>query len=299
MPNANNSRVRVLYCVEATLGVSPTTAGSYKPLRCTGQSLELNKSTFQSQESRTDRNIADFRHGGKKVGGDIDFELMPTDLDDLITAALCNSFTSKVCKNGVLQKTFSIEVGHMDINQFRLYKGCLIDKLTINAKPGAMVTGKISVAGLDMVLSGASIDSAPAAAGTASPFDTFSGSVKEDGSAIATITSLDINIDNGAKHLEALNSAAAIDISLGRFNVTGSISAYLQDASLYNKFLNETLSSIEVQFGSAIFHKYKLSSVKYGAGKAPTQNEGPVIIQLPFQAIYNAADACALMLTIS
>lgn len=299
MPNASNSRVRVLYALESTLGTSPAGPGVYKPLRCTGQSLDLNKATFQSQEARQDRNISDYRHGGKKVSGDIDFELMPTDLDDLIAGALASSFTAKVCKNGIVQKSFSIEVGHMDINQFRLFKGVLIDKLSISAKPGAMVTGKLSCVGLDMVLAGTSVDTAPLAAGTASPFDTFSGSVKEGGSAIATVTSLDINIDNGDKHLEALNSAAAIDISLGRFNVTGNLSVYLQDASMFNKFLNETLSSIEVQFGAAIFHKYKMGSVKYGAAKAPTQNEGPVIVQLPFQAIYNATDVCTLMVTTS
>jgi hypothetical protein len=377
--NAQGSRVSLLYAIESIFGTSPAGPGVYRPLRSTGNSIELSKSTFQSSELRSDRQIADFRHGAKRVDGDVDVELMPYDFDALLEAALGGTWTGVVTstattlqitaatgtitrpsgsfitdgflagmmiklggftapgnnnyfilnavnaltmtvtsftgmvdeaasagrtctqgdtlKAGTTRRGISIEVGHTDISQYRLYKGCVIDKFSASLKPGAPCTGKLSFIGLDMVLGGASVDATPLASFGGSPFDTFNGSIKEGGSNIAIITALDFSLDNNAKAAETLFAATAADVNFGRSNVTGTITAYLQDAALYNKFINETLTSIEFTMGTTRTHKYKMSSVKYGAAKAPTQNEGPITIQLPFQAIYNSTDASQVVLT--
>lgn len=56
-------------------------------LRRVSSSLQLTKDTYQSQEIRSDRQIADFRHGVKRVTGSITGELSPLTYFDLIEAA--------------------------------------------------------------------------------------------------------------------------------------------------------------------------------------------------------------------
>lgn len=376
--NAQGSRVGLLYAIESTLGTAPAGPGIYRPFRNTGNSLELMKNTFQSSELRSDRQITDFRHGSRKVGGDIDVELMPYDFDILLEAALgatwggtittvgasiavsasAKTFTRSAgsfltdnfavgqmvkpstftnpgnnnyqiitgltalvmtCANatglvdeasaartitsgnklitGVARKSMAIEVGHPDIAQYRLYKGLVIDKFSASLKPGAPCIGKFSLIGLDMVLSGTTVDAAPLPSFLGSPFDTFNGSIKEGGSILGIITALDFSLDNNAKAADVLFSAVSADVNLGRSNATGTITAYLQDATLLNKFINETSTSIEFLMGSTHTHSYKMSSVKYGAAKTPVQNEGPITVQLPFQAVFNTTDASQLLLT--
>lgn len=56
-------------------------------LRRVASSIALNKDTYQSNEIRSDRQIADFRHGIKRVSGSISGELSPLTYFDLIEAA--------------------------------------------------------------------------------------------------------------------------------------------------------------------------------------------------------------------
>lgn len=55
-------------------------------LRRTTASLSLSKSTYQSAEIRSDKQIADFRHGARSVNGSISGEFSPSTYFELITA---------------------------------------------------------------------------------------------------------------------------------------------------------------------------------------------------------------------
>lgn len=82
---ANGSRHSMRYVAESTYGQTPATP-AFKPIRHTGTTLGLSKESLQSEEIRSDRQIADFRHGAYQVGGDINFELSFGSFDDLLEA---------------------------------------------------------------------------------------------------------------------------------------------------------------------------------------------------------------------
>jgi len=58
----------------------------------TGTTLALTKDTFQSALLRSDRQIQDFRHGMRQVGGGIDVEMKGTDYDDLLAGLFSNEW---------------------------------------------------------------------------------------------------------------------------------------------------------------------------------------------------------------
>jgi hypothetical protein len=69
------------------LSTDPGSTGG-QVLRRVSSSLALSKETYQSDEVRTDRQIADFRHGVKRVQGDIMGDLGPGTWTDFIEAGL-------------------------------------------------------------------------------------------------------------------------------------------------------------------------------------------------------------------
>ena len=92
MGTASGVFKQVIYKPETTYGVMPAqTAG--QALRRVSSSLNLTKDTYQSNEIRTDFQVADFRHGLRKVGGTIAGELSAKTFADFIAAALKKDFT--------------------------------------------------------------------------------------------------------------------------------------------------------------------------------------------------------------
>lgn len=79
---------------ESTWGAPAATTGtgSAKYLRRTSSTLDLNKANYESNEIRTDYQVADSRDGVRSIGGAIDGELSPGSYQELIAAALRKLF---------------------------------------------------------------------------------------------------------------------------------------------------------------------------------------------------------------
>lgn len=87
-----------------TPGVEPLPAtdpgaASAQILRRVSSSLSLSKDTYQSNEIRSDRQIADFRHGTKRVQGNVAGELSPETYADFFEAALRGTWAASVTKD--------------------------------------------------------------------------------------------------------------------------------------------------------------------------------------------------------
>ena len=85
----------VLYFVEETeYGVTPENP-AWNRFRHTEASPGITKGTNVSNELRPDRQIADFRHGTKQVGGDFGFELSYGSFDAILEAVMLGAWATK------------------------------------------------------------------------------------------------------------------------------------------------------------------------------------------------------------
>lgn len=80
---------------ESSYGVLAGTSGS-RLLRRVTSNFNLKKDTFQSNEIRTDYQMADFRHGIRSVEGTLSGEFSPGSYSDLFAAAVAKGFVSGV-----------------------------------------------------------------------------------------------------------------------------------------------------------------------------------------------------------
>ena len=93
MSTASGIYKQVSYKEEVTYGVTPAAAAAQAIRRVTS-SLDMTKDTYQSNEIRTDFQMADFRHGQRKVAGAINGELSAKTYSDFMAAALKKAFTA-------------------------------------------------------------------------------------------------------------------------------------------------------------------------------------------------------------
>lgn len=96
MPAASGIYKQVAFKLNAgAFGAAPGQA-SAQLLRRTQSTVDLNKDTYQSNEIRPDFQVADFRHGVRRVGGKISGELSCATWKDFIAMALKRDFTAGV-----------------------------------------------------------------------------------------------------------------------------------------------------------------------------------------------------------
>jgi hypothetical protein len=84
-----------------------------------------------------------------------------------------------------------------------------------------------------------------------------------------------------------VGSKNSIKPSLSRSNLTGQVTAYFENSTLVEKFLNETESSINFTMpdGAGNAQKYIIPRIKYTGGQPDVSGEGPITLTMPFQAL--------------
>ena len=298
---ATGSQHTLHFVAESTYGTTPSTP-TWTPCPHTSCSLGVTKDAIVSSKLRSDRQIEDMRHGNEQVGGDIGIELEYGAFDTLLEALMMGSWTTDVLKAGTTFRSFTFErlFGNLDTPEYHRTEGAVINSLSLEVSPNQMVTGSFGVVGEDLAIATSEVASSTYSADAGNiPFDSFTGSITEGGSSIATVTSLSLNVDNGVEPRFAVGSPITLEPSVGRINVTGTCTVYFTSKTLYEKFLNETESEIVLTLtdldGNDL--EFDLPRIKYTAGNPDVSDEGSVSIALDFQALYNSGDASNLVIT--
>lgn len=298
---SEGSRRRLAFVTEVTPGTTPDTG--WKVLRSTGgASIVDARQAINSAEYRQDRGVGTPRLGNSTPQMNIPFELSFGTYDELLESALQGSWALNVLKQGTSKKYFSFEEGFMDMAtpQFQVMRGALCTGMDLNVAPNAMITGSFRFLGL-----GASAFSPTPAQATAYdaatesvPFDSFNGEILEGGSAIAVVTALSLSLDNGAAHMFSVFAKDPNRVVTGRANLTGNISAFFDDVTLANKYLNETETSLRFTLEDPDGNDYEvyLPKVKYmGATRELTENN--IQLNMPFQAFFDDVSGTTVQIT--
>lgn len=300
MSFAQGSRSQLTYITEVTFGTTPGTPQMIK-LPINTHSLNLKKSIIESGEIRSDRQVAVSRHGNRSAAGDIVAEFRADDYDALLESALFGAFTTGVLKLGITPKYFTFEDGALDINQYRPFRGMSVNTLDMTIEPDKIVMCTFGMIGKDQgTISGTSLDSTPTADTGNAPFDSFSGTITENGSPIAIVTSLKFKVENSLAPTFVIGSQSTPQLEYGRGKVSGELTAYYQDAVILNKFGNETVTDITFSLTDGLTgntYTFDFPKVKINGGDVPLESEQSRIITVPFQALYSSGDGTTMSIT--
>jgi len=301
MAIANGAQHSLHYIAESTYGTTPATP-TWTPLPHNATTLALTKDAIESEKLRGDRQIEDFRHGNKSIGGDVTSEMEYGAFDDILEAVMCGTWTTNVLKSGTTRRSFTLERKFADLAtpEFHRYEGVEFNSMAISIAPNSMVTATFSVIGKDLSLATAEVASSTYSADVGNtPFDSFTGSITEGGSSIATVTSLEFTIENGLEPLFSVGADTTNRPSIGKSRVTGTLTTYFDSKTLYEKFINETSSEIVCTLTDTAGNDIQIDipNVKYNSGQPDVSGEGAVTVAMDFVALYSSSDASQLVIT--
>lgn len=304
MAFSQGSRSGLSYVAETVFGTTPATPALVQ-LPITSHTLNLTKQRVQGNDILPDRMPRVDRQGNRAVSGDIVVDLRKGDFDPLLESVFMNTFSTNVLKIGSTIKSFSIEDAATDISQFRLFTGCVASSAAFSMKPNQMVTTTFSMVGKDGTIGGTSLDPAKTAISGNQPFDAYSGTIKlaNAGSpvlSIATVTGVDFTINNNMVPTYVIGSSTTPQLEYGQATVEGTLTAYFEDATLVNRFINETETAFEISVddptGSSDY-TFLFPRVKFTGADVPVDGPTSRIITLPFVALYDTTENTNVKLT--
>ena len=387
---------QVAYKVEATFGTQPT-ASAAQSLRRVTSSLDLTKDTYQSNEIRTDLQIADFRHGVRRGKGTINGELQCKTYADFFAAAVKKDFVAGVSvaavgitiagtytgwtvtrsagsyltdgfkigdvirlsvgalnanninrnlliialtatiatcltlnnsnaatggtamtaegpvtgctvavqgkktfipSSGHTDRSYTIEHFYSDIVQSECFTGCKVDKVSLNLPPTGMATIGIDFMGQNLITQASQYFTSPTAATTTSALAAVNGVLRLNGATVAIVTGLTLSIDPGFTGDPVVGSNVVPNLFPGTINVSGQATAYFQDATLRDLFVNETECDMYVAFtadntAAADFMNFSMPRIKVG-GASKNDGQGGLVQTLPFTVLKNNAGGAGI-----
>ncbi len=285
------------YVAEVTPGTTPANP---KTTSLTHNSCTLapSRDTIESGALRDDRMIPFTRTGTDKIAGDIEFELLAGDYDPFLEAALFGTWTDNVLKAGKSAHTFTIERAFTDIGQYGVFTGCYVNQLSLSVKPSAVITGTLGLVGLACAYATSPLDAAPKAPPAPVPFDSFTGTLKEGGTEIAVVTGIELTLNNGVEPQYAVFNRSAAAVSLGRSQLSGTLTAFFTDGALLRKFLDETPAKLEftLRHGDDAY-TFLIPNLTYTGAEHSVQSESSIQLSMPWQANLDAALGTSFQIT--
>jgi len=382
MTFASGVAKQLRYKAESAFGTAPGASGA-QLLRRVESTLNLTKDTYQSNEIRSDYQVSDFRHGVRRVGGNINGELSPGTWEDFLAAAVRRAFTAVSAMTGLsvtvagsgpytivrgsgswltdgvkighvvrltagsftagnLNKnilvtnvvaltltgivmngtaltaegpiasatltvvgkqtyvpttghtdaSFAIEHWHADIAQSELYLGCKVDGVDIGLPPTGMATIGLSFMGQDMTDTTAEYYTTPTAATATGIVAAVNGALLVGGSKVVVCTGLTFRIAGGYSADPVVGSNVVPTIFPGRVQVSGEFTAYFENATLRDYFIDETEISLIAALttsndAASDFLTFVMPRIKVG-GASKSDGEKGIVATFPFQALYNS-----------
>lgn len=204
----------------------------------------------------------------------------------------------------ILEKDFGSNISGSGRVQY--YNGCRIARGTFNFPQEGYCTGQFDIIGAKETAASAALDATLTDNGHTS-FSAFSATIQEGGGAIATVTQASIVVDNELDESVFCVGAAGERSALpeGFATVSGSITALFDSATLLNKAINGTETSLKITLsrgtglGSAGNEsmEFFVQQMLYERVSPPIEGPGGILITLPFKAYYTSPNS-ALKITL-
>lgn len=374
------------YKKEVTWGVAPGATGA-QLLRRTTSDLNMVKNAYESNEMRSDFQVADMRHGIRSVNGNINGELSPLTYVDFFAAILRKaavagvSATSLSITSNISAKTFtrsagswltdgfkvgdvvrfsgytagnvgmnarnyriaaltatimtvadstgmvdaaavtsiscavtgkkiwvpttghtddsfSIEHYFADLAQSELFTGCKVNQLDISLPATGMSTIGIGILGKGVTTAASAYYTSPSAETTTGLLTGVSGKLRVGGADVANVTAANLSIQAGLSPAEVVGSNDIGAVFPGRVRVSGEFSAYFEDVTMRDAFINETEIALHLLLttgseANASFLNFVLPRLKL-SGATKDDGEKGLIQTIPFTALLNTAGGTGL-----
>jgi hypothetical protein len=191
--------------------------------------------------------------------------------------------------NGKTSEFWNLEREYTDLtNELALFTGIMFDTLALEFAVEAIISGTFGTLGKREQSIASSGGIGYDAAETTTPMNAVDdiGKVLENDVSVQ-LTSASLSLANNLRARSVLGELGAISVGAGKVTVTGSIQAYYESKTIYDKFLNQTESGLALiakdAAGNALI--FEMPKLKYQEGSRPASGENEdVMADLSFTA---------------
>jgi len=199
--------------------------------------------------------------------------------------------TTMVPSSGFIKRKFGIEVFHEDLDIARLYRECRIGSYHLALPATGMGTVEFNVLGRAQFdpVSGPYF-TAPAAETNTPVLTAVNGSLYFGTEKVGVATSADMTMNLTPTPAEVIGQNFSAEIFLGRANLTGTITAFLDSQDLINDFINEAEVSFLLTMTSSSAPDSPAMSIfmprlKFSTAAVNLTGEGGQSVSFGFQAL--------------
>ncbi|MDT8372015.1 MAG: phage tail tube protein [Gammaproteobacteria bacterium] len=191
-------------------------------------------------------------------------------------------------RTGTTRRSFTLERDFDDITQYLRFTGTNFSTFAVNITQdatGQIVSAVFGTLGKGQTTATAALTGATyGAETTTSPFDSYSGIIRDGGTNIAVVTTLSLNVDNGMSPLYVVGSDETLEPSQQRSRLTGSMTVLFENTIVLDKFINETETTLQFSLVDLAGNQYMfyIPRVKYNSGQPDVTNEDPVTLSVDF-----------------
>jgi hypothetical protein len=206
----------------------------------------------------------------------------------------------------IVSQSFSLETAFNDINQYQIQRGMRVGSWDLNVQSGEIVKGKYSFQGRDTQMLASSILSntpyTPVGSTTTEVMNatTNVGSLKKNGVSLASaLQSIELKGDASLRAQNAVGSKFARGVGTGRFNLTGTITAYFENTVLYQHFIAHETIGLSFDFSDidGNINSYTIPAIKITSDNiSPEGIDKDVMEPLEFVAFRDAATGTMLQI---
>lgn len=192
-----------------------------------------------------------------------------------------------------VSRRVAVEVYHEDLDLARLATECRVGGYRIALPATGMATFQTNLLGRNVyVYTGANAPffTSPTAETTTGICAAVNGTFLVGTTAIGIVTSLEVNYTTSPSSRPVIGQNFVPEIFLGTAEVTGTVTAFFEDATLFDYFRNETEVGLLAQLNvnsennSPAVTIY-LPRVKFGGASIPLEGNEGLVVTLPFQAL--------------
>lgn len=155
----------------------------------------------------------------------------------------------------IIPQSFTIETGFTDVDQYFVQTGLRVGGFTLSVASGELVSSQITFQGKETSTRSTTLLGASpydVLASTATPIfnaTTNIGSIYKNGELLATaLQSIELTGEAALRNQSAVSSKFPAGIGTGRFNLTGTFTAYFETLEMFDHFLNHDTISLAFDF---------------------------------------------------
>lgn len=224
-----------------------------------------------------------------------------------VTTPASAQAVSKVLRNGVVKRAFTLLQELLDTSFFEKFNGQEAGTWSLNVAANSLVTGSIGFTGLQLTEDEEQpwgSDYLPPTTTSVVNATSNVGQVIVDGAPYAgIIESITINVDNAPRSLQGVGLKYPGAINMGRQTITGQLAYYFSTAELFKKFLAHEYGSLAFGFSDLAGNAMTFDLPKVTFTSDDTAPSGgidtDIMATLEWQAVANDAQTHQIEISVA